>query len=268
MHFDVPDPRYTASAHSRDWLRLAVRLSIGFVALLWLIHLMNWGLDLDPWPFGLQPRQWSGLVGILTAPLVHSDFAHLFANSVPLATVGAAMLFLYPRSALRVLPAVYLGSGLAVWLFGRGAVHLGASGLVYGLVSYVLIAGLLRSDRRAIAASLLVILMYGSLVWGVLPIEPGVSWETHLSAAVIGALFAFALRRLDVPPRKRYAWEDEAAEPDVTVQDVGGDVDGGIEERVDETRDERAAVLDADAQTRSGEPPARRALPAGIGTRA
>ncbi len=226
MHFDIPDPRYTGSAHSHALLALAVRLSIGFVLLLWLIHLMNWGLGLDPWPLGLRPREWSGLVGVVTAPLVHSDFAHLFANSVPLAAVGAAMLFLYPHSALRVLPAVYLGPGLLVWLFGRGSVHLGASGLVYGLVSYVFVAGLLRRDRRAIAVSLLVALVYGPLVWGVLPIQPGVSWETHLSAAVIGVTFALALRKLDIPPRKRYVWEDaQDAQDDGTewVFDDGGD---------------------------------------------
>lgn len=214
MHFDVPDPRYTGSAHSHALLALAVRLSIGFVALLWLIHLMNWGLDLDPWPLGVRPREWGGLVGILTAPLVHSDFAHLFANSVPLATVGAAMLFLYPRSSLKVLPAIYLGPGVLVWLFGRGSAHLGASGLVYGLASYVLVAGLLRRDRRAIAASLLVVFMYGSLAWGVLPIQPGVSWETHLAAAVIGVLLALVFRKLDIPPRKRYVWEEQPEEED------------------------------------------------------
>ena len=211
MHFDVPDPRYTGSVYSRELLQLAIRLAAGFVVLLSLIHLMNWGLDLDPRPFGLRPREWLGLVGVLTAPLVHADFAHLVANSVPLAAVGAAMLFLYPHSTLRVLPAVYLGPSLIVWMFGRDSVHLGASGLVYGLVSYVFVAGLLRRDRRAIATSLLVILMYGSLAWGVLPIDPRVSWETHLSAAVIGVLLALALRKLDIPPRKRYTWEDEAA---------------------------------------------------------
>jgi membrane associated rhomboid family serine protease len=210
MQFDVPDPRYTHSAHSRELLRLALRLSLGFVALLWLVQLMNWAMALDPAPFGLRPRELSGLAGIVTAPLVHSDFAHLVANSVPLAALGAVMLFLYPHSTLRVLPLVYLGPGLLVWTFGRDSVHLGASGLVYGLVSYVFFAGLLRRDRRAIAASLLVVLTYGSLAWGVLPVDPRVSWETHLAAALIGALLALALRRLDVPPRKRYAWEDEA----------------------------------------------------------
>ena len=209
MHFDVPDPRYTHSVHSRALLALAVRLSIGFVVLLWLIHLMNWGMGLDPLPFGVRPREWLGLIGIGAAPLVHGDFAHLVANSVPLAVLGATMLFLYPHSTLRVLPAVYLGPGVLVWLFGRDSVHLGASGLVYGLVSYVFVAGLLRRDRRAIAASLLVVMLYGSLAWGVLPIQPRMSWETHLSGALIGALMALLLRRLDVAPRKRYAWEDE-----------------------------------------------------------
>jgi membrane associated rhomboid family serine protease len=236
MHFDVPDPRYTGSVHSHALLALAVRLSIGFVVFLWLIHLMNWAADLDPWPFGVRPREWSGVLGIVTAPLVHSDFAHLFANSLPLATVGAAMLFLYPRSSLRVLPAVYLGAGVLVWVFGRGSVHLGASGIVYGLVSYVFVAGLLRRDRRAIAASLLVAFMYGSLAWGVLPIEPGVSWEMHLSAAVIGVSLALALRKLDIPPRKRYTWERQAAEDDDEELFVADNEGGVAQASSDESR--------------------------------
>ena len=96
-----------------------------------------------------------------------------------------------------------------MWLFARGAVHVGASGLIYGLVSYIFVAGLIRHDRRAIAASLLVSFTYGALFWGVLPIEPAVSWETHLAAAAIGPVLAIALRGLDIPPRRRYAWEDE-----------------------------------------------------------
>ena len=122
------------------------------------------------------------------------------------------ILHLYPNSALKVIPAVYLGPGTAVWLFARAADHIGASGLIYGLVSYMFVAGLIRRDRRAIAASLLVYFLYGTLAWGVLPIKPELSWETHLAAALIGLVLAIALRRLDIPPRKRYAWEDEGDE--------------------------------------------------------
>ncbi|HUF20040.1 MAG TPA: rhomboid family intramembrane serine protease, partial [Burkholderiales bacterium] len=99
-----------------------------------------------------------------------------------------------------------------VWLFGRAAIHVGASGLVYGLVAYIFFAGVLRRDRRAVAASMLVFFLYGSLAWGVLPIEPGVSWETHLAAALIGVALAFAFRHLDIPPRRRYTWEEEESE--------------------------------------------------------
>jgi len=212
MEIHSIDPGYTASARARGNFRLAVRLALTFVAILWLIQLLISGLDLRPEYFGVRPRQLAGLIGILFAPVVHGDFAHLFANSPPLIVAGTAMLYLYPQSALRVLPAVYFGPGVAVWLLAAGSSHIGASGLVYGLVAYILVAGLIRRDRRAIAASLLISFMYGTLVWGVLPIRLGVSWETHLAAAVIGTVLAIALRRLDLPPRRRYSWEEEAAD--------------------------------------------------------
>ena len=204
------DPALTDSARARANFRLAVRLALAFVALLWIIELLDWAFGLPVEEFGVRPRQWGGLLGIVFAPLVHSGFAHLIANTLPLVVLGTAMLYLYPMAAPRVLPVVYLGPGVAVWLLARGGVHIGASGLIYGLSSYVFVAGLIRRDRRAIAASLLVAFLYGASVWGVLPIEHGVSWETHLAAAFIGVLMAIALRRLDTPPRRRYSWEDEA----------------------------------------------------------
>jgi membrane associated rhomboid family serine protease len=212
MQIHIPDPAYTTSNRARANFRLAVKIALGFVALIWLIQLLNWGLDLELERFGVRPRDLAGLPGILLAPLLHAGFAHLIANSLPLLVLGTGMLHLYPNSALKVIPAVYLGPGIAVWLFARPSVHVGASGLVYGLVSYIFVAGLIRRDKRAIAASLLVCFLYGTLAWGVLPIEPGVSWETHLAAALIGLMLAIALRRLDIPPRKHYAWEDEKDE--------------------------------------------------------
>ena len=212
MPVDIPDPSHTGSAQTRSDFRLAANTALAFVALLWVIQLSNWGLDLDLERFGVRPRQLIGLPGILLAPMVHSGFTHLIANSLPLAVLGTAMLHLYPKSALRVLPAVYLGPGIAVWLLGRSSIHVGASGLVYGLFGYILVAGIIRRDRRAVAASLLVCFMYGALVWGVLPIKPEFSWETHLAAALIGVGLAIMLRRLDIPPSIRYSWENEADE--------------------------------------------------------
>ena len=209
MEVHISDPAYTGAEQSRAGFRLAVKFALGFVALIWLIQLLNYDLGLDLERFGVRPRVLAGLPGILLAPLLHNGFGHLIANSLPLLVLGTVMLHLYPRSAVSVLPTVYLGPGIAVWLFGRASVHLGASGLVYGLVSYIFVAGLIRRDRRAIAACLLVCFMYGSLVWGVLPLERTVSWETHLAAALIGVPMAIMLRHIDIPPRKRYSWEDE-----------------------------------------------------------
>jgi len=209
MQLHIPDPAYTSSERARANFWLAFRIALGFVALIWVIQLWNWGLNLGLARFGVRPREWAGLPGILLAPLLHGGFSHLIANSLPLLVLGTVMLHLYPNSALKVIPAAYLGPGIAVWLFARASVHVGASGLVYGLVSYIFVAGLIRRDKRAIAASLLVCFLYGTLVWGVLPIKPGVSWETHLAAGLIGLILAIALRHLDIPPRKRYDWDDE-----------------------------------------------------------
>ena len=212
MQIHFPDPAYTSSERARANFGLALKIALGFVALIWWVQLLNWGLDLGLERFGVRPRQWAALPGILLAPLLHGGFAHLIANSLPLLVLGTGMLHLYPNSALKVIPAVYLGPGIAVWLFARASVHIGASGLIYGLVAYIFLAGVIRRDTRAIAASLLVCFLYGTLAWGVLPIVPGVSWETHLAAALIGLVLAIALRRLDIPPRKRYAYEDEKDE--------------------------------------------------------
>lgn len=212
MQLDVPDPAYAASAQSHAHFLGSLLVAALFVAVLCLVHVFGSWLDLDLARFGVHPRHVAGLAGILVAPLVHGNLEHLLSNVVPLFVAGAALLYLYPDSSRIVLPAVYLGAGLAVWLFGRDSVHIGASGLVYGIVSYVFAGGLIRRDRRAVAAALLVALLYGALVWGVFPIKVGVSWETHLAASIIGVALAVALRARDVPPRKRYSWEDEPPE--------------------------------------------------------
>ncbi len=225
MQLHSPDPDVAGSARARANFRLAALISLGFVALLWLIPLLGWGLDLQR--FGIRPREWIGLPGILAAPLLHADFDHLLANSLPLVVLGTAIFHLYPRSAFRVLPAVYLGPGVLVWLFARDGNHLGASGIIYGLVSFVFVAGLIRRDRRAVAGSMLVAFMYGAMAWGILPIKPGMSWETHLAAALIGVLFAIALRHWDNPPPVRYSWEGEEGDeyPEENAEDGSDEQD-------------------------------------------
>lgn len=176
MQIHTSDPEYTGSERARASFRLAIKIMLGFVALLLLAQLLNWGLDLGLERFGVRPRQLVGLPGILIAPLLHGGFSHLTSNALPLLVLGTGMLYLYPNSTLTVIPAVYLGPGVAVWLFARESVHVGASGLVYGLVSYIFVAGVIRHDRRAVAASLLVLFLYATLVGGCFrasPVFPG-----------------------------------------------------------------------------------------------
>lgn len=219
MQVHLPDPAYIAATDSPARFRAAALLAAIFVIGIALVHVIDAWLGLGLARFGVVPRELAGLRGIIAAPLLHGDLGHLVSNIVPLLVGGTLLLYLYPDSSRFVLPAVYLGSGLAVWVLARGSTHIGASGLVYGIVAYIFVAGILRRDRRAWAASILVAFLYGAMVWGVLPLKTGVSWETHLAAAVIGVVMAFALRTRDVPPRKRYSWEDEDEPEEPPVSD-------------------------------------------------
>ncbi|MDW8478748.1 MAG: rhomboid family intramembrane serine protease [Xanthomonadales bacterium] len=161
------------------------------------------------------PRDPGGLIGVLTAPLIHGSFEHLLANSLAVFALLALALYGYPRATARALPLIWLGSGLAVWALARDAAHLGASGLTHGLMLFLFALGLLRRDRLAMAVALIAFLLFGGMLMTVFPREPGVSWEYHLAGALFGLLAAVLTRRLDPPPPEPlYSWdlepEDEA----------------------------------------------------------
>lgn len=196
-------------------LRRAFTIALSFALLLWSIRLAEFLGQLDFSHLGIYPRRLDGLHGILTAPFIHGSFSHLFANTAPIVVIGTALLYGYPRAARVLLPAVYLGGGLAVWLFARDAHHIGASGLAFGMLFFVFTIGALRWDRRAIALSMIVFFLYGGMLWGIFPSTPDVSFESHLSGALIGTVLAFVLRNRDPePPRKQYSWEREDEDDD------------------------------------------------------
>ena len=196
-------------------LRIAFAVALSFALLLWVVKFAEYFGGLDFIQFGIYPRRADGLAGVLWAPFIHGSFAHLFANTAPIVVLGTMILYGYPRAAKVLLPAVYLGGGLAVWLFAREAYHIGASGIVFGMLFFVLTIGVLRWERRAIALSLVVFFLYGGMIWGILPEAPDISFESHLSGALIGIVLAILLRHLDPePPRKQYSWENEEEEAD------------------------------------------------------
>ena len=199
----------------RNRLRHCFRLAAAFAALLWVIRSAEVVFQLELVRYGVYPLQPGGLVGILAGPLIHGSWSHLFANTLPVIILGTALLYGYPRSAKPVLAAVYLGSGLGVWLFAREAYHIGASGLTFGVMFFLFVVGALRWDKRAIALSMIVFFLYGSMIWGVFPSEPGISFESHFFGAAIGVALAMLLKNHDpAPPPKKYSWEDEPDEPE------------------------------------------------------
>lgn len=213
MALGKPDPRFTQSKKARANFQLALRLSLVFVGILWAIFIFDTVFGLRLGRFGLRPGSVPGLVGIFTAPLLHANFQHILSNSLPMFISLTATLYLYPHSAMRVIPAVWLGSGTLAWFFARPNLHIGASGLIYGLLAFVFISGILRKDMRSVAVSLLVGFLYGSMVWGVLPGRPQMSWEMHLTGATVGVLMAFVYMNWDRVPLLRYDWEDDDSVP-------------------------------------------------------
>ncbi|MEM7053681.1 MAG: rhomboid family intramembrane serine protease [Pseudomonadota bacterium] len=209
MRFDVPDPRYASSRRARGNFVLAFKIALGFLAVVWSVFLFDQLLRLELIRFGLRPRELMGLIGLVTTPLLHFNLAHIVSNSLPLMIGGTMMLYLYPNSSLRALPVIFFGSSALAWLFARESVHIGASGLVYGLLAFVFVSGVLRRDMRSIGAALVIWFMYGSMIWGVLPAAPDMSWELHASGFALGVWMAIVFRAWDRPPMKRYEWEDE-----------------------------------------------------------
>ncbi len=194
-------------------LKHSALIVAGFIVLLCAIELLDRGLGLRLYRFGVYPGELHGLWGILFAPLIHGSWGHLAANSSALLILGTILLYGYPRAAIPVLVLVYIGSGIGVWLFARNSFHFGASGLAHGVMFFIFTTGILRWDKLSIALSMIVFLLYGSMIWSIFPQEPGISYESHFFGAVTGVLAAFLFRDRDSPhPVKTYDWEDEDME--------------------------------------------------------
>ncbi|AEV31908.1 putative membrane protein [Owenweeksia hongkongensis DSM 17368] len=177
-----------------------------FVLLLWVIFWADSRFMLDLYHLGVLPGSAAGMFGIFTSPLIHGSLMHLVNNTFPILALGAGLFYFYPRIAWKVIIVSWLASGLMTWLIGRESYHIGASGLIYALAGFIFLCGILRKQANLLALSLLVVFFYGSLVWGILPIEDTVSWEAHLGGAFAG--FGLAIYYRKSPPRsKKYSWE-------------------------------------------------------------
>ncbi len=190
-----------------------------FVCVLWALLIFDSYFEMGFVRYGLFPRRLSGLPGILLSPLIHGNYSHLLSNTIPLLILGWIMFYMYKSIAFSIFFWIYIMTGLWVWLGGRQAYHIGASGLVYGFVCFLFFSGIFRSDKRLLALSLLVTFIYGGLIWGVFPISRATSWESHFLGSVAGIITAFHFRN-EGPQRIKYDWEEEPDDEDPIMEEV------------------------------------------------
>lgn len=194
--------------NTRQFFRI-VSFPLLFIVMLWAVRFADEAFDLNLVRYGIYPRRFSGLVGIILSPFIHASYSHLISNSVPLLFLGLIIFYFYYEVAFSAFFWVYISTGVWVWIAGRDAYHVGASGLIYSFVCFLFYSGLFRRKQSLMALSLLMIFLYGSLIWGVLPLQPKISWESHLLGAVAGFIIAFFLRK-EGPQREKFDWENEA----------------------------------------------------------
>jgi len=195
-----------------------IALPLFFVIFLWFVFWLEIRFDFDFVENGILPRTLSGLQGVVFSPFIHADMEHLYNNSVPLLILLAALQFFYPDQTAKVIGFGILVSGLITWVIGRSNYHIGASGLIYVLFSFVFFKGIQTKYNRLVALSLAVIIVYGGMVWYVFPSpeitgEKSISWEGHLGGLVTGFLLSLVYKAPEYKKVLKYDWEHPDFDP-------------------------------------------------------
>jgi len=185
-----------------------IALPLFFVWFLWFVYWLQIKFDFDFFENGILPRTFSGLQGIVFSPFIHSDINHLYNNSIPLLILLAALRFFYARQSVAVIGYGILLSGFITWIIGRDNYHIGASGLIYVLVSFIFFKGIQTKYYRLVALSLAVVVVYGGLVWYIFPkVEENISWEGHLAGLITGFTLSLLYKTPEYKKIIKYDWE-------------------------------------------------------------
>ncbi len=201
----------TTSSEEKKRLMHSLVFPAFFLILIWIVKIVEVTLHLNFTQLGILPLHASGLIGIITAPLVHASFNHIINNSVPLFFLSWGLFYFYNKIAYNIFFLIYLMTGICVWFGGRIAYHIGASGLVYGLGSFLFFSGIMRRNINLLAISLLVAFLYGSMVWGIFPYKPEISWESHLYGGIAGFVLSIYYRK-EGPVTRKKVWDEEEEE--------------------------------------------------------
>lgn len=189
---------------------IAIAYPLAFTALLWIVYFIANASEFNLALLGIHPLDYKGLIGILTAPLIHLDFDHISGNSLSLIVIGFGLCFLYKRRAVPIFLFIYFTSGLWGWFLAKSGYHIGASGLVYGMFFFLITSAIIKREKRTISFSLLITFLYGAIVWGFFPVFfPGknISWEIHTTGAIAGIVAAFYFKQDG--PQKEIPQDDE-----------------------------------------------------------
>ena len=200
---------------------ISLSKSFIIVLLIWLAFVVNDVFSLQFYEYGLRPRTLKGLIGIFTMPFLHGDYTHLVSNTLPLFLLSFGLFYFFEGKALLILLMTWISSGILTWVIGEGGVHIGASGMVYALAFFLVTISLIKMETKLLAYTLIIIFLYGSLVWGFFPILfPGkqISWEGHLAGAITGIILAVFYRN-DGPRKKEYFLDEKEEEMEDEMSD-------------------------------------------------
>ena len=185
-----------------------IGLPLFFVWFLWFIYWIEIKFDFDFIENGIFPRTFYGFQGVIFSPFIHADIEHLYNNSIPLLVLLAALRYFYPKQSIPVIGYGILLSGLITWIIGRGSYHIGASGLIYVLVSFIFFKGIQTKYYRLVALSLAVVIVYGGMVWYIFPkVEDTISWEGHLAGLITGFVLSLIYKTPEYKKIIKYDWE-------------------------------------------------------------
>ncbi len=217
-------------------------LPMAAVLSIWFVFWVEVRFQINLNDFGIYPRTLKGLRGVVFSPFLHGSIKHLYNNTLPVAILSGALVYFYRKNALKVLLMGILISGCLTWLIGRPSYHIGASGVIYVLASFIFFKGVFTKHYRLVALSLLVVFIYGGLLWYIFPIREEISWEGHLAGFITGLFLALILKT-ELPPVKKYDWENENFKDEEDDFMKHFDEDGNfIESREDQMNEEKLEI--------------------------